>query len=133
MYNVKDKEILKKMKDKYIQADKADKDRYNELCEKIKKLEAELKPLIKERQELIENINKKNMANQPFDMTGYTTGNYSITKQGIEAIYMNHRKHTYYMKPLYKADGKPYGRKISRKSLKECMEYAKENGYKLCE
>ena len=43
MYNVKDKEILKKMKDKYIQADKADKDRYNELCEKIKKTGSRIK------------------------------------------------------------------------------------------
>ncbi len=103
-----------------------DIEKRNELAVQIKELEAKLKPLRDEFRQLNKKINSEYMESLPYQ---FLRGHYSQTKKGITAVYWNYIDKTYYLKPLYKPSGVPYGTKYARNFVLLEIETLKEQGY----
>lgn len=108
-----------------------DLERLEELQCEIHRLEAILKPMYEERKELNRKIKADNKDSLPYKPH---VGMWFRGKDEELYLYYSYRadengQHTYYTKPLYKANGNLIGYKTSRKTILEKLEELRTDGY----
>ena len=107
----------------------SDIQRRNELAKEIRELKAKLVPLEKEFLQLNNKLEAEHLKSLPYR---FHQGYYSQTKKGTFAVYWNFEDKTFYCKPLYKPNGKPYGLLSTLKTVTQKIAELDASGFTEC-